>query len=363
VDDEQKEYLVDNSKQQEMADPVRSAVDHDDDVSSVTNPSIKIGEGEDTGNLKEEERDIPDMLPDKIPKKADILSILKRQALDGGSEDDKQHSLSTQDQKMLKHSYSKSKWKNTTRSHHKTNVESLYDKLLGRSDNIPSTTIAVSSRHALKSQKEVDHKQVKRINTNERKSVVAGTKRKRISEYNQIISPTKEYKRAVKSQPAKKQKKESIDPKRELVTDRDRRRISDYLSFLLSQYLRFECLAAGGNDLSNTGGFDNRRFMAQIVCRHCESSRKPFFYTPSSSRNLGSGFKKTAFQHLMSCGSCDSKVRAKLVKLEGLQTQQWVNCKPTAEFSFYDRVWSRINELEEIYSSSDDDDEDEDEDS
>ena len=336
---------------------------HDDDVSSVTNPSLKVipihksvntnssNESNHEKNKIAEERNYINEDTKKDTKQADVLSIVKRQSI---------HS---------KHAYEHMKpnkrRKPVIESRYKANVESLCDKLLAGSGNEIDDILPVSSLRT-KSNVKKEHVQSTRENKT-RSSSPAPKKRGRKRKLLETVVPDdRKKRRAEKESKQKSDKLRSaiVDPARELVTDRDRSRISSYLAYLMSQFLRYNSSQSGGNgndSSSYSGVFDNRNYLARISCRHCEASSKPFIFAPSSSRILGSRFKKLAFEHLSKCHSCSSKVRGELNRLESLQTQDWVNCKPNAEFSFYDRVWARINNLEEPdyeSSSSESDDED-----
>lgn len=144
------------------------------------------------------------------------------------------------------------------------------------------------------------------------------------------------------------QKEEKVPTDRLLVSDYDYRHISEFHYFLVSQFLRFQHETKDNLDepLNKKYAFDNRSMLAKLVCRHCEKKKHPFYFAPSSLRNLGSRIKKIAFEHLLKCSKCPGHVKRKLSELEATQTLQWIKCKPNAESKFYDRVWSRLNMLE-----------------
>jgi len=161
---------------------------------------------------------------------------------------------------------------------------------------------------------------------------------------------------------------ESSKPKllshRELVTERDRKHVGEYLLLLMKQFLKYDASSHKNKRSSKTSAsgsfFDNRALMARMVCRHCENSFRPYCFTPTS-RSLGSRFKSN-HAHFLKCRRCPKKVRDDLERLEKAQTQQWVKCRQNAESKFYERVWARLNSFDpaECFEATSDEESDSD---
>jgi len=176
----------------------------------------------------------------------------------------------------------------------------------------------------------------------------ARLKRSALRSKNNVVTGLAEDKAKIPLHEESESSKPTILSHRELVTERDREHVGEYLLLLMKQFLKYDASSHNNKRRSKTSSsgsfFDNRALMARMVCRHCENSVRPYCFTPTS-RSLGSRFKSN-HAHFLKCRRCPKKVKEDLERLEKAQTQQWVKCRQNAESKFYERVWARLNSFD-----------------
>ena len=117
-----------------------------------------------------------------------------------------------------------------------------------------------------------------------------------------------------------------------LVRHSDRGLTSDYVFLIVAQLKPFY-EKWGNRSTKNSIG---------LCCRYCANDKHPFRIFPRKLRHLKSCIQHAFQAHIMQCESVPSKMKEKLLQLEGKQTQEYTKIPASSVDSFFNNVWEQL---------------------